>query len=71
MPVVRGKDIEVLFSASTIARRNLELAKEIAAHEYHDLLVISVLPLNRRCGVACAIAGGIARGIDSTGSLPA
>lgn len=43
MPVVRNKDIEVLFSASTIARRNLELAKEIAAHEYTDLLVISVL----------------------------
>ena len=43
MPVVRGKDIEVLFSASTIARRNLELAKEIAANDYHDLLVISIL----------------------------
>ncbi|MBL8583521.1 MAG: hypoxanthine phosphoribosyltransferase [Rhizobiaceae bacterium] len=43
MPVVRGKSIEVLFSASTIARRNLELAKDIAAHEYNDLLVISVL----------------------------
>ena len=43
MPVVRGKDIEVLFSASAIARRNLELAKEIAGHDYHDLLVISVL----------------------------
>ncbi|MBS3647996.1 hypoxanthine phosphoribosyltransferase [Pseudaminobacter sp. 19-2017] len=43
MPVVRNKEIEVLFSASTIARRNLELAKEIAAHDYHDLLVISVL----------------------------
>ncbi len=43
MPVVRGKDIEVLFSASTIARRNLELAKEIAEHHYHDLLVISIL----------------------------
>lgn len=43
MPIVRGKDIEVLFSASAIARRNLELAKDIAAHEYHDLLVISVL----------------------------
>jgi len=43
MPVVRGKDIEVLFSASAIARRNLELAKDIAAHKYHDLLVISVL----------------------------
>jgi len=43
MPVVRGKNIEVLFSASAIARRNLELAKEIGAHDYHDLLVISIL----------------------------
>ena len=43
MPVVRGKDIEVLFSASAIARRNLELAKEIAGRDYHDLLVISIL----------------------------
>lgn len=43
MPEVRGKDIEVLFSASTIARRNLELAKEIAEREYNDLLVISIL----------------------------
>ena len=43
MPVVRGKAIEVLFSASAIARRNLELAKEIASRDYHDLLVISVL----------------------------
>lgn len=43
MAEVRGKEIEVLFSASTIARRNLELAKEIAEHNYHDLLVISIL----------------------------
>jgi hypoxanthine phosphoribosyltransferase len=43
MPVVRGKEIEVLYSASAIARRNLELAKEVAAREYHDLLVVSVL----------------------------
>ena len=43
MPAVRGKDIEVLFSASTIARRNLELAKDIAEREYEDLLVISIL----------------------------
>lgn len=43
MPVVRGKDIEVLFSASAIARRNLELAKEIASRDYHNLLVISIL----------------------------
>ncbi len=43
MPVVRGKDIEVLFSASAIARRNLELAKDIAARDYDDLLVVSIL----------------------------
>jgi hypoxanthine phosphoribosyltransferase len=43
MPVVRNKQIEVLFSASTIARRNLELAKAIAEREYDDLLVISIL----------------------------
>lgn len=43
MPVVRQKDIEVLFSVEEIARRNLELAKEITAHEYKDLLVISIL----------------------------
>ncbi|MFZ2099057.1 MAG: hypoxanthine phosphoribosyltransferase, partial [Oricola sp.] len=34
MPVVRGKRIEVLYSASTIAARNLELAKEIAGRDY-------------------------------------
>ncbi|MFC6490005.1 hypoxanthine phosphoribosyltransferase [Nitratireductor sp. GCM10026969] len=43
MPVVRGKEIEVLFSASTIAQRNLELAKQVAARDYRDLLVVSVL----------------------------
>ncbi len=43
MPVVRGKEIEILFSASTIARRNLELAKEIAEKPSSNLLVISVL----------------------------
>lgn len=43
MPVVRGKQIEVLYSASAIAQRNLELAKEVAARDYSDLLVISIL----------------------------
>lgn len=43
MPVVRGKEIEILFSASTISRRNLELAKDIAARDHRDLLVVSVL----------------------------
>jgi hypoxanthine phosphoribosyltransferase len=43
MPVARGKTIEVLFPAEAIARRNRELAREIAAHELHDLLIVSVL----------------------------
>lgn len=43
MPTVRGKEIEVLYSASAIARRNLELAKEVAARDYRDLLVVSIL----------------------------
>ena len=43
MPIVRGRNIEVLFSADMIARRNLELTKEIAAQEFHDLLVIAIL----------------------------
>lgn len=43
MPTVRGKSIRVLFDAETIARRNAELAGEIAAAGYVDLLVISVL----------------------------
>jgi hypoxanthine phosphoribosyltransferase len=43
MPFVRNKNIEVLFPASAIARRNLELAKEIASRNFHNLLVISIL----------------------------
>jgi hypoxanthine phosphoribosyltransferase len=43
MPIVRGKTIDVLFSADEIARRNLELAQEIAARKFDDLLVVSVL----------------------------
>lgn len=43
MPNVRGKSIDVLFSASAIARRNLELARAIADKGYEDLLVISIL----------------------------
>lgn len=43
MTIVRGKTIEALFSAEAIALRNLELAREIGARDFHDLLVISVL----------------------------
>lgn len=43
MPVVRGRSIRVLFDAETIARRNGELAREIASAGYVDLLVVSIL----------------------------
>ena len=43
MPVVRGRSIRVLYDIPDIARRNAELANEIAAAGYRDLLVISIL----------------------------
>ncbi|MBN8998298.1 MAG: hypoxanthine phosphoribosyltransferase, partial [Rhizobiales bacterium] len=43
MPVVRGRNIRVLYSADDIAARNLELAALIAAAGYRHLLVISIL----------------------------
>jgi hypoxanthine phosphoribosyltransferase len=43
MPVVRGKNIEPLFSAEEIAARNLALASEIASRPHKDFLVISIL----------------------------
>ncbi len=43
MPIVRGKTIEILFSTEEIARRNAELAQEIAATEPDNPLVIAIL----------------------------
>jgi len=43
MPTVRGRRLRVLFDPPTIAARNAELAAEIAAAGYRDLLVVSVL----------------------------
>ncbi len=43
MPRVRGRTIRVLYDAETIAARNRELAQEIAAAGYRNLLVISIL----------------------------
>lgn len=43
MPIVRGCQIDVLIPADEIARRNCQLAKDIASGEFHDLLVISIL----------------------------
>jgi len=43
MPKVRGRTLRVLYTPDEIAARNLELAKEIAAASYSNLLVVSVL----------------------------
>ncbi len=43
MPVVRGKNIEPLFTAEQIAERNRKMASDIAAGPTKDLLVIAVL----------------------------
>jgi len=43
MPVVRGKNIDILYTADEIEERNLALAKEIASRPKNDLLVISIL----------------------------
>ncbi|MBB3931673.1 hypoxanthine phosphoribosyltransferase [Kaistia hirudinis] len=43
MPIVRGRSIRVLYDIDTIDARNRELAAEIAASGYRDLLVISIL----------------------------
>jgi hypoxanthine phosphoribosyltransferase len=43
MPVVRGKQIRVLFDEQTISTRISVIAEEIGASEYHDLLVVSIL----------------------------
>ena len=40
---IRGRNIRVVFEAETIAARNLELARDIAAAGYNDLLVVSIL----------------------------
>jgi hypoxanthine phosphoribosyltransferase len=43
MPVVRGKNIEPLFTPDMIAARNRAMAAEIAESPKKDLLVISIL----------------------------
>jgi len=43
MPKVRGRNIAILFDAGRIAARNAEMAREIAAAGYSDLLVVSIL----------------------------
>lgn len=43
MAIVRGKEIEVLFSADQIAEQNLRMAAEIAASDHNNLIVIAIL----------------------------
>ncbi len=43
MAIVRGKEIEVLFSVEQIAEQNLKMAAEIAAGGHKDLIVIAIL----------------------------
>jgi hypoxanthine phosphoribosyltransferase len=43
MPTVRGRKLKILFDETAIAARNAELAGDILAAGYQDLLVISVL----------------------------
>ncbi|WP_438751995.1 hypoxanthine phosphoribosyltransferase [Pararhizobium sp. O133] len=43
MPVVRGKNIDPLYSAEVISERNIAMAEEIAKGPLNDLLVIAVL----------------------------
>ena len=43
MPRIRGRALRVLFDAEAIARRNAEMATEIATAAYRDLLVVSIL----------------------------
>jgi hypoxanthine phosphoribosyltransferase len=43
MPMVRGRSIRILYDVDAIDRRNDEIAREIAAAGYENLLVISIL----------------------------
>ncbi|WP_455270380.1 hypoxanthine phosphoribosyltransferase [Rhizobium herbae] len=43
MPVVRGKNIDPLYTAEVISARNVEMAEQIAKGPLSDLLVIAVL----------------------------
>ena len=43
MPIVRGRSVRILYDADMIARRNMEIARDVAAAGYLDLLVVSIL----------------------------
>ncbi|NLR99047.1 hypoxanthine phosphoribosyltransferase [Rhizobium sp. P38BS-XIX] len=64
MPVVRGKNIEPLFTAEQIAERNHEMAKDIASGPTKDLLVIAVLK------GSFIFAADLLRALHDTGLAP-
>ncbi len=64
MPVVRGKNIEPLYTAETIAARNTELADMIVEGPHTDLLVIAVLK------GAFIFAADLIRAMHNTGLAP-
>lgn len=64
MPVVRGKNVEELFSAEQIAARNEELARHIAAGPSKDLLVIAILK------GSFVFAADLIRALHKTGLAP-
>jgi hypoxanthine phosphoribosyltransferase len=64
MPVVRGKNIEPLFTAEQIAERNHAMAQEIAAGPTKDLLVIAVLK------GSFIFAADLLRALHDTGLAP-
>ncbi|MGF6173880.1 MAG: hypoxanthine phosphoribosyltransferase [Ensifer adhaerens] len=64
MPVVRGKNIEPLYTAETIAARNNELADMIVTGPHKDLLVIAVLK------GSFIFAADLIRAMHNTGLAP-
>lgn len=64
MPVVRGKNIEPLYTAETIAARNNELADMIVNGPHKDLLVIAVLK------GSFIFAADLIRAMHNTGLAP-
>ncbi len=64
MPVVRGKNIEPLFTAEQIAERNKALAAQIAAGPIKDLLVIAILK------GSFIFAADLIRALHDTGLAP-
>jgi hypoxanthine phosphoribosyltransferase len=64
MPVVRGKNIEPLFTAEQIAERNKVLAQQIASGPTKDLLVIAILK------GSVIFAADLLRALHDTGLAP-